>query len=166
MELIFDIGLASCLGGMVGFEADPGKRAVLHELAKRCQASSSAALQAAGVFLDSLTDVERTVAKSVWYKLGKAMQELNISRKKLTQAYELCQRSSNLPLKCLMFAFTTSVHLFGPVERTVKQLETGRAIAKSMGGKDREDGVGQASLGQFFAVKLKSELVITREDLA
>jgi hypothetical protein len=34
-------------------------------------------------------------------------------------------------------------------------LETGRDVARLMGGKDRSDGVGQVSLGVWFAYKLK-----------
>jgi hypothetical protein len=59
----------------------------------------------------------------------------------------------------MTFAFTTSPQWYGPTERVRSQLETGRDIARLMGGKDREDGVGQVSLGIWFAYKLKGELV-------
>ena len=78
-------------------------------------------------------------------------------RKRLTSAYELCQTANNNILRCLIFAFTTSVHLFGAADKMLRQLETGRDLAKLMGGKDRVDGVGQLALGLWFAEKIKGE---------
>ena len=76
-------------------------------------------------------------------------------RKQLSTAYNVTQRSNNHILRCLIFAFTTSLHLYGSVERILLQLETGRDLAGLMGGKDRSDGVGQLALGLWFAQKLK-----------
>jgi hypothetical protein len=78
-------------------------------------------------------------------------------RKKLSTAYDICQRSNNNVLRALIFAFTTSTHLTGSEERVLKQLETGREIAMLMGGKEREDRVGQLALGLWFSIKLKRE---------
>ena len=44
----------------------------------------------------------------------------------------------------------------GEFERVEKQLETGKELAKSMGGMDRSDGVGHGSLGVWFSRKLSS----------
>lgn len=77
------------------------------------------------------------------------------ARKELSIAYEVSQRSNNNVLRILIFAFTTSVHHFGTSERMLRQLETGRDIACLLGGKDRDDGVGQTVLGLWFAVKLR-----------
>jgi hypothetical protein len=38
----------------------------------------------------------------------------------------------------------------------LRQLETGRDISMLLGGKDREDGIGQTVLGLWFAVNLRS----------
>lgn len=39
----------------------------------------------------------------------------------------------------------------------LRQLETGRDISKMLGGKDRDDGVGQVVLGMWFARRLKGK---------
>lgn len=41
----------------------------------------------------------------------------------------------------------------------LRQLETGRDISKMLGGKDRDDGVGQVVLGMWFARRLKGKCV-------
>lgn len=71
----------------------------------------------------------------------------------------MCQRANNNVFRCLIFAFTTSVHLYGAADKMLRQLETGRELAKLMGGKDRPDGVGQLALGLWFTEKLKGEWV-------
>jgi hypothetical protein len=43
-----------------------------------------------------------------------------------------------------------------------KQLGAGKDLAKGMGGMDRKDGVGQGSLGVWFARKLSSESFVSR----
>lgn len=58
-------------------------------------------------------------------------------------------------MRCLISAFTTSTHLYGAEEKTLKQLEAGRDVARLLGGAERPDGVGQVLLGLWFAVKLK-----------
>lgn len=60
-------------------------------------------------------------------------------------------------MKCLIFAFTTSTHHYGPANKIRRQLETGRDLAKLMGGLDQPDGVGQLALGLWFSEKLKGE---------
>lgn len=78
-----------------------------------------------------------------------------MTRHKITLAYDLASKANNNVLRTLIFAFTTSTHLTGTQDKILKQLETGREIAWLMGGKDRDDGVGQVALGLWFAVKLK-----------
>ncbi len=58
-------------------------------------------------------------------------------------------------LYSLIFAFTTAQHLFGDRDRQLKQLESGRDVARLLGGKDREDGCGLLPLGLWYNVKLR-----------
>lgn len=76
-------------------------------------------------------------------------------RKKLSNAYSQTRKANNNVLRCLIFAFTTSSHLYGAIDALLDQLETGRHMASLMGGKDRSDGVGQLVLGLWFTEKLK-----------
>lgn len=59
----------------------------------------------------------------------------------------------------LIFAFTTGVHAYGDLEKRRKQLETGSLVSGYLGGADREDGVGQATVGLWYARKLEGELL-------
>ena len=77
------------------------------------------------------------------------------TRKRLTTAYNISKDANNNVLRSMIFAFTTSVHLYGAGEKQLQQLETGQELAKLMGGKDAEDGVGQLALGLWFAEKLR-----------
>jgi hypothetical protein len=58
-------------------------------------------------------------------------------------------------LYSLIFAFTTAQHLFGDRERQLKQLESGRDVARLLGGKDREDSCGLLPVGLWYNVKLR-----------
>lgn len=58
----------------------------------------------------------------------------------------------------MIFAFTSSTHVYGDRERLLKLIEAGATLAHLLGGRDRPDGVGQAVLGLWFAVKLRGEL--------
>ena len=49
------------------------------------------------------------------------------------------------------------------MDKTLRQLEAGRDLARLFGGKDRSDGVGQLALGLWFAEKLKGELPFAAE---
>jgi hypothetical protein len=80
----------------------------------------------------------------------------------LTTCYDISLTSSNILLRGLVFAFTTSIHIYGGAERTLKQLETGAQFANMLGGKDREDGVGHVMLGMWFATKLRGEFRFER----
>jgi hypothetical protein len=126
-------------------------------LVDRCRSSSSATLAGAGQLLCSLTEVNRVASKCVWTMFS---SQVLISRKKLSAAYEISQRANNNILRCLIFAFTTSVHLYGAIDKTLRQLEAGRELARLFGGKDRSDGVGQLALGLWFAEKLKGEFAL------
>ncbi|WVQ83509.1 hypothetical protein IAT38_005650 [Cryptococcus sp. DSM 104549] len=155
MSLIAEVGLLGVQGrlrGLSGLGAGGGigpggwaSAAVraqaqdqVNRLAEKCVASTSAMFVAAGNFLASLTDENRVSSK-----------------KKLSTAYEISQKANNNILRLLIFAFTTSTHHYGGRERMFRQLETGRDIARMLGGKDREDGVGQIILGMWFAMRLK-----------
>jgi hypothetical protein len=79
------------------------------------------------------------------------------NRRKISATYDLCQSANNNLLRGLVFAFTTSTLLTGHDERVAKQLETGLELSTLLGGKDREDRVGQTVLGLWFALRLRSE---------
>ncbi|WVF66742.1 hypothetical protein IAT40_001484 [Kwoniella sp. CBS 6097] len=117
----------------------PHRQTHIHGLAEKCKSSTSAMLTAASNFLASLAD-ENTVS----------------SKKSLSASYEITNGSNNNTLRLLIFAFTTSTHHYGGRDRMFRQLETGRDLARLMGGKDREDGVGSIILGLWFALKLKN----------
>ncbi|ORY27685.1 hypothetical protein BCR39DRAFT_537919 [Naematelia encephala] len=134
LSQIVEIGLIGALGSV---ELDT-KRDEIVEIANKCRASTIAGLEMAGYLLSSLVDPNRASSK-----------------KQLAHAYELATRAKHEILRCLIFAFTTSTHLYGEEDKTLKQLETGRDLAMLLGGKDREDGVGQMLLGLWFAYKLK-----------
>ncbi|ORX36451.1 hypothetical protein BD324DRAFT_580804 [Kockovaella imperatae] len=136
LGLIVDIGALGASRRLLRLDAT--LVAEITTLADRCRNSSNASLEAYGHFLGSLIDRNRVGSK-----------------KKLSNAYEVSQRANNNVLRCLIFAFTTSVHLYGTADRTIRQLETGRELARLMGGRDRPDGVGQLALGLWFAQKLK-----------
>jgi hypothetical protein len=78
-------------------------------------------------------------------------------RRKISSTYDLCQTSNNNVIRGLIFAFTSTTLLTGSDERIAKQLETGLEISSLLGGKDREDKVGQTVLGLWFALRLRSE---------
>ncbi|RSH94344.1 hypothetical protein EHS25_004147 [Saitozyma podzolica] len=147
LGLVASVSLLAVLGQLVGAPQDHETQAVVNDLASKCAASSSAALNAVGQLLACLTD-----------------GHLMTSKKKLSAAYDICHRSGNNILRALVFAFTTSTHLTGSEDRILKQLETGREIAAQMGGKDREDGVGLVALGLWFGVKLKRWYRMNKRD--
>jgi hypothetical protein len=60
-------------------------------------------------------------------------------------------------LYTLAFAFTTGTHVYGDREKRGKQLETGRHVTFLLGGIDRPDRVGQATLGLWYERKLEGE---------
>jgi hypothetical protein len=78
-------------------------------------------------------------------------------RTKLRQAFQVSYKNADKLLYVLLYAFLASVDVSGEFERVEKQLETGKELAKSMGGMDRVDGVGHGSLGVWFSRKLSSE---------
>ncbi|OWZ64792.1 hypothetical protein AYX14_06385 [Cryptococcus neoformans] len=138
LSLIAQVGLLAVQNKLEGLEKSVEGQDEVNALAEKCKGSSSAMFSAAGYFLASLTDDNRVNSK-----------------KKLSTAYEISQRSNNNILRLLIFAFTTSTHHYGGRERMLRQLETGRDISKMLGGKDRDDGVGQVVLGMWFARRLK-----------
>lgn len=71
----------------------------------------------------------------------------------------MTRMANNNILRCLIFAFTTSSHLYGAIEALVDQLEAGRHMVSLMGGKERPDGIGQLVLGLWFTEKLKGECI-------
>ncbi|WVQ94355.1 hypothetical protein IAU59_001434 [Kwoniella sp. CBS 9459] len=138
LSLTAEICLIGCQNHLSDITNHPQRQATIDSLADKCKSSSSAMLTAAGNFLASLTDENRVSSK-----------------KSLSAAYEITRESNNNVLRLLIFAFTTSTHHYGGRERMFRQLETGRDLAKLMGGKDREDGVGSVILGLWFALHLK-----------
>ncbi|OCF42525.1 hypothetical protein I317_03641 [Kwoniella heveanensis CBS 569] len=116
----------------------PQRQAHVNSLVEKCRSSTSAMFLAAGNFLASLTDENRVSSK-----------------KSLSTAYEITMKANNNVLRLLIFAFTTSTHHYGARDRQFRQLETGRELARLMGGKDKADGVGSVILGIWFALRLK-----------
>lgn len=138
LSLIAEIGLLAVQNKLEGLDQSVERQDEVNVLAEKCKGSSSAMFSAAGYFLASLTDDNRVNSK-----------------KKLSTAYEISQKANNNVLRLLIFAFTTSTHHYGGRERMLRQLETGRDVSKMLGGKDRDDGVGQVVLGMWFARRLK-----------
>ncbi|WWC98854.1 hypothetical protein V866_005747 [Kwoniella sp. B9012] len=136
--LIADIGLMGSQHRLTKLPEHPENRDKVHALAEKCKGSTSAMFNGAGYLLASLID-----------------DNVVNSKKQLSNAYEISVRSNNNILRLLIFAFTTSTHHYGGRERMYRQLETGKELAKLMGGKDRPDGVGQVILGLWFAYRLK-----------
>ncbi|EIW69189.1 hypothetical protein TREMEDRAFT_31472 [Tremella mesenterica DSM 1558] len=139
-SLAVEIGILGVTGTLEGLQSQRSRRDRVLKAVEACKGSSSAAFNALGCLVASLTDENPLVAK-----------------KHLSTAYEIAQRSNNNLLRCLIFAFTTSSHHYGGRDRILKQLETGRDLAHWLGGKDRQDQVGQIPLGVWFAVKLQGE---------
>ncbi|WWD16802.1 hypothetical protein CI109_101234 [Kwoniella shandongensis] len=138
LSLIAEIGQLGAENQLFKLLDDPKRQDVVNALADKCKMSTSAMFTAAGHFLASLTDSNRVHSK-----------------KQLSTAYEISGKANNNVLRLLIFAFTTSTHHYGNRERMFRQLETGRDIARLLGGKDRPDGVGQTILGLWFAYRLK-----------
>ncbi|GMK54396.1 hypothetical protein CspeluHIS016_0109820 [Cutaneotrichosporon spelunceum] len=138
MRLIVDINLMAAQGGFANLQMDLDRSAQVNIMADQCRAGTNGALNAIGYFLLSLTDPERVSSK-----------------RKLTFSYEICRKGKLNILYALIFAFTTAQHLFGDRERQLKQLESGRDIARLLGGKDRADCCGQLPLGLWYSIKLR-----------
>ncbi|KAK8861295.1 hypothetical protein IAR55_002114 [Kwoniella newhampshirensis] len=138
LSLIAEIGQLGAENNLFDLLENPKMQDEVNALADKCKMSTSAMFTAAGHFLASLTDSNRVHSK-----------------KQLSTAYEISQRTNNNVLRLLIFAFTTSTHHYGGRERMLRQLETGRDISRLLGGKDRADGVGQTVLGLWFAYRLK-----------
>ncbi|WWC68929.1 uncharacterized protein I206_102865 [Kwoniella pini CBS 10737] len=136
--LIATIGLLGSQGRLSKLTENPVNRDLVSGLVEKCKGSTSAMFNGAGHLLASLTD-----------------ENVVNSKKQLSTAYEISAKSNNNFLRLLIFAFTTSTHHYGGRERMYRQLETGKELAKMMGGKDRPDGVGQVILGLWFAYRLK-----------
>ncbi|OCF58359.1 hypothetical protein L486_04392 [Kwoniella mangroviensis CBS 10435] len=136
--LIADIGLMGSQHRLTKLLEHPENREKVHVLAEKCKGSTSAMFNGAGYLLASLID-----------------ENVVNSKKQLSNAYEISVRSNNNILRLLIFAFTTSTHHYGGRERMYRQLETGKELAKLMGGKDRPDSVGQVILGLWFAYRIK-----------
>ena len=79
------------------------------------------------------------------------------TRTKLRQAFHVSYKNADKLLYVLLYAFLASVDVSGEFERVEKQLDTGKELAKCMGGLDREDGVGHGSLGVWFSKKMSRE---------
>ncbi|KLT39373.1 hypothetical protein CC85DRAFT_251330 [Cutaneotrichosporon oleaginosum] len=141
MRLIVDINLMAVQGGFSNLHSDLDRATKVNVMADQCRAGTNGALNAVGFFLLSLTDHERVSSK-----------------RKLTFAYEVCRRGKLNVLYALIFAFTTAQHLFGDRDRQLKQLESGRDIARLLGGKDRADGCGLLPLGLWYNTKLRGRL--------
>ncbi|ODN72825.1 hypothetical protein L202_08258 [Cryptococcus amylolentus CBS 6039] len=138
LSLIAEIGILGARSKLEGLMKDLKVQDEVNGLAEKCKGSTSATFSAAGQFLASMTDDNRVNSK-----------------KKLSTAYEISQKANNHILRLLIFAYTTSTHHYGGRQRMQRQLETGKDIAKMLGGKDRPDGVGQVVLGWWFARRLK-----------
>ena len=82
-------------------------------------------------------------------------------RTKLRQAFQVSYKNADKLLYVLLYAFLASVDVSGEFERVEKQLETGKELTRSMGGMDREDGVGHGSLGVWFSKKLSRRSFFT-----
>ncbi|WVR04107.1 hypothetical protein IAU60_001106 [Kwoniella sp. DSM 27419] len=138
LSLIAEISAIAADNRLVGILENPGEQSLVNSLAEKCKSSTSTMLTATGYFLASLIDENRVNSK-----------------KQLSSAYEITQKSNNNVLRLLIFAFTTSTHHYGGRDRMFRQLETGRDLSRLLGGQNRPDGVGQAVLGVWFALKLK-----------
>ncbi|WVQ77813.1 hypothetical protein IAR50_007503 [Cryptococcus sp. DSM 104548] len=138
LSLIAEIGLLAVHNKLEDLMSDVKGQDEVNGLGEKCKGSTSATFSAAGHFLASMTDDNRVNSK-----------------KKLSTAYDISQKANNHILRLLIFAYTTSTHHYGGRERMHRQLETGKDIARMLGGKDREDGVGQVVLGLWFARRLK-----------
>ncbi|WVN85468.1 uncharacterized protein L203_100614 [Cryptococcus depauperatus CBS 7841] len=138
LSLIASIGSLASENKLEDLDKNVETQDYVNVLAEMCKGSNSAMFSASGYFLASLTDENRVNSK-----------------KELSTAYELSQKSNNNILRLLIFAFTTSTHHYGGRERMLRQLETGIEISRMVGGKDRPDGVGQIVLGLWFARRLK-----------
>lgn len=121
------------------------------ELAQRCLDSSNASILFAGHFFASVVEKKRSEAKFVPLQI-----DAN-GRRRIVSAYEICQKSNSNLFRLLIFAYTTSVHIYGSEVNTLRQLETGRDISALLGGKGRTDGVGQAAFGIWFNQRLRGE---------
>lgn len=77
-------------------------------------------------------------------------------RTKLRSAWKATHANGNRVLYALLYAFLVSVDVSGDVKSVTQQAETGLALAKALGGFDRPEGVGQASLEHWYATKLLS----------
>ncbi|TXT11000.1 hypothetical protein VHUM_01751 [Vanrija humicola] len=140
LRLVVDVGLLSASGGLEGLRDSHERSQYVNMLADACRSGNNALLSAVGSFLSSLTETERVISKRF-----------------LSNAYELARKGNLNVLHCLIFAFTTGAHVYGDSERQLKQLESGRSIAQMLGGMDRADNVGQTILGLWYAVKLRGE---------
>lgn len=79
-------------------------------------------------------------------------------RRKLSQAYDISRKTDLHSLYALVFAFTTATHIYGDSEKQFRQLGTGAHVSKLLGGVERKDKIGQATLGLWYARKLQGEL--------
>jgi hypothetical protein len=79
-----------------------------------------------------------------------------ICRTKLRSAFQETHANADKLLYVLLYAFLASVDVSGEYERVAGQLGTGMTLARSMGGLDRPDGVGNGALGAWYAHRLSS----------
>lgn len=150
LRLIVDIGLLATQGHLEGLANDHKRATEVKVLADQCRSGSNQSLHGVGFFLGSLAETERVPAKYVVILL------VTDSRRQLSHAYEISRKGNPL-LHGLIFAFTTGTHVYGERDRTLKLLDAGATLSQRLGGKDRQDGVGQAVLGLWFAIKLRGQ---------
>lgn len=84
------------------------------------------------------------------------MLRMLISRRKLASAWTASGKNHDHVLRCLIFAFFAAADVSGQDERQIRQLRGGQEMARSFGGLDRSDRVGQTALGLWFALQLES----------
>jgi len=136
LGLIIEIGLFGCQGKFERVLSDTNTRQEIESLIEHCRTPSNAVLSTTGFFLSSL--IESAVS----------------SKKKFSAAWDAVQKSKTVMLPVL-YAFFAAKDVSGHGEKFTRILEGGREAARSLGGGDRADGVGQTTLGLWFAVKLK-----------
>lgn len=130
--------------------------ATIRSVMEQALASSNAAIAAVGAFVSGLlaTGVH---SKYAIYPSSCQSSAADVSRSKLRTAWEASHDNGHRLLYGLLFAFLVSIEFSGDAGRILSQLEAGRDIAASMGGVERSDGVGQGSLGMWYATRLYSE---------
>jgi hypothetical protein len=156
LGLVFQIGLLGLTGQLEDVSSRPEVESQVREIVEKVRLSTNSALVGIGHFLSSLIDTGAHAKYVQSTFIGNRLTR----RTKLRQAFQVSHQNADKLLYVLLYAFLASVDVSGEFERVEKQLETGKELAKSMGGIDRSDGVGQGSLGVWFSRKLSSEYLV------